>query len=88
MTTIHTPLRLLEEALQTYTQAALDEPESDPHQRLATRRAFLTGAFSLWHIMAGLREQPDALQAMGMGAIEAELRVFEATLGSTLEGLV
>lgn len=52
------------------------------------RRLFVLGALCLWQLQQLMRERPAAQQAQFEEELRAELAVFQATVGTELEGRV
>lgn len=80
------PTHPLAEAFDAYAGAALEGACATQKQEV--RRAFYSGAFSMNAMLQGILDLPEDMQARIMNAMDAELRVFHTTLGSTLEGKV
>lgn len=80
------PTQPLAEAFATYASAALEDAGAIQQQEV--RRAFYSGAFAWNAMLQGIVDLPEDLQARLMNAMDTELQVFRATLGSTLEGKV
>jgi len=76
----------LANAFAVYASAAVGTANPELHQ--AMRRAFYCGAFAHNALLQGIVELPAEAQAQMMNSVESELRVFQATLGSTVEGKV